>query len=571
MLESLFPDAVVTGPGGQRAHRALAAQSERLDERLYAVGPNAWCYVGNGLSNQTFVQGPEGVIVIDTGECVEEMEAALAVFRTVCSDPIVACIYSHFHYIGGTTALLRENPDLILWGHAGIPGNLRRFSGEVGPRGSRGLAHQFGVLLPEAGEDGLVNVGLGRFFRNPNHAPFTPGYVPAQHEFDEPTEITLAGLPVTLLPAPSDATDSVTIWFPSLSLAVNNLLWPALFNVFAIRGEEYRDPRILLTGLDQLRDLGASYLAGAHGPPLEGAALIAETAERYRDAIQFLWDQTVRLANKGLSPREAIATLYWPEAYSAHYTTEQLYGLAEHHVRQIYVGLFGWFDEQEDQLLPLPPAERVKRLVQGFGGLEAVRSAFDDALAAQDYRWALELGTWLVRGEAQADGRCDGGAPEDRQRLAQALRGVAQATPSANVRNWALTRARELEGQLELSRFRRHRFQARAVASAPAEAVKLLRVLLLPEQITEAGTLTFDFGGQGQASLTVRRGIAVPGQEPAGDLTLALSGESWGALLAGKLSLAEALASGVAKASEPTRVQAFLRAFEVPAFAAGGD
>ena len=52
---------------------------------------------------------------------------------------------------------------------------------------------------------------------------------------------TIAGLAVEFYPAPSDATDSATIWFPELKLAVNNLLWPALFNVFAIRGEEYRD------------------------------------------------------------------------------------------------------------------------------------------------------------------------------------------------------------------------------------------------------------------------------------------------------------------------------------------
>jgi hypothetical protein len=31
-------------------------------------------------------------------------------------------------------------------------------------------------------------------------------------------------------------------------VAINNLAWPALFNVFPIRGEEYRDPRVLLTG-----------------------------------------------------------------------------------------------------------------------------------------------------------------------------------------------------------------------------------------------------------------------------------------------------------------------------------
>lgn len=572
MLESVFPEERVSGPMGQAVHGRLLTHSARLEQKLYTVGPDAWCFVGNGLSNQTFVRGPEGVIVIDTGECVEEMEAALTAFRDVCADPVVACVYSHFHYIGGTKALLADAPELPIWGHGGIPGNLRRFSGEVGPRGSRGLAHQFGVLLPESGPEGLVNVGLGRFFRNPDHAPFTPGYVPAQYEFLEPTETTLAGLAVHFLPAPSDATDSITIWFPTLKLAVNNLLWPALFNVFAIRGEEYRDPRILLKGLDELQALGATHLAGAHGPPLEGAALIAETIERYRDSIQFLWDQTVRMANRGLGPGEAIAALAWPETFKAHYTTEQLYGLAEHHVRQIFAGLFGWFDEREEHLLPLPPAERAQRLIAGFGGVAAVRAALDEALATEDFRWALELGSWLVRKDPGPEGRCDGGAPEDRNRLAQALRGVAYATPSANVRNWSLTRALELEGSLDLSRFRRHRFAVGAVAADPLGALSLLRVLLDPARLTEDGVLIFDFGEAGCGSLTLRRGVAVPGAETEGadSVRLTLAPEVWGALLAGKQTLADALEAGAVQASDEVRVKRLLTAFELAAFRAEG-
>ncbi len=81
MLGSVFPEGRVQGPAGQEVHERLLAHSARLAQKLYAVGPGAWCFVGNGLSNQTFVRGPEGVIVIDTGECVEEMEAALAARR----------------------------------------------------------------------------------------------------------------------------------------------------------------------------------------------------------------------------------------------------------------------------------------------------------------------------------------------------------------------------------------------------------------------------------------------------------------------------------------------------------
>ncbi len=556
-----------TGPAGQRAHPAAIEHSARLVEKLYKVGDRAWTLVGNGLSNQSFVEGPEGLIVIDTGECVEEMEAALEAVRRETSAPIVACIYTHFHYVSGTTALTPDAADgeLPIYGHAGIEANLQRFGGEVGPRGARGLVHQFGVMLPNDGPDGLVNVGLGRFFRNPAHAPFTPGHVPATHTFDEPTRAQIAGLDVHFFPAPSDATDSVTVWFPGLKLAVNNLLWPALFNVFAIRGEEYRDPRILLQGLDQLADLGVDYLLGTHGPPIEGRDAIAESITTYRDAIQFLWDQTVRGANLGLTQDELVAFVQLPEVFNAHFLTQQFYGLAEHHVRQIYTGLFGWFDEDEARLLPTPAPLRAQRLIAGFGGADNVRAAIDQALADADFRWAIELASWLVRCELNSAGRADAGAPEDRQRLAQALRGVGQSTTSANIRNWCITRALELEGAIDLSRFRVHRIRAAEVlAGQPERFVTVLKVQLIPDRTGDLDEeVSFDFGTGVAAGLRIRRQVAVPTTGEGAGVRCRISHEHWAELLGGKTSLDALLSQDLLETNEADRLKRFFSCFDL--------
>ena len=159
--DSFEAGSATTGPRGQRAHPLTIEHSDRLVEKLYKVGDKAWSLVGNGLSNQSFVEGPEGLIVIDTGECNEEMAAALAAVRKETDAPIVACIYTHFHYVGGTAALLAENSELPIWGHAGIQANLERFGGEIALRVTRGLVHQFAIAMPADGPDGLVNLGLG--------------------------------------------------------------------------------------------------------------------------------------------------------------------------------------------------------------------------------------------------------------------------------------------------------------------------------------------------------------------------------------------------------------------------
>ena len=54
---------------------------------------------------------------------------------------------------------------------------------------------------------------------------------------------------------------------------------------------------VLLSGLDHFHSLQSDYLLGAHGPPVSGREAIAQAVTRYRDSIQFMWDQTDVLAS----------------------------------------------------------------------------------------------------------------------------------------------------------------------------------------------------------------------------------------------------------------------------------
>lgn len=556
---------VATGPVGQVGHKDLIAHSARFERKLWEVRPGVWSLVGNGLSNQSFIEGPEGLIAIDTGESVEEMAAALAEVRQHTQAPVVAVLYTHFHYVAGTQAIIDEaGHDLAIWGHKGIVGNRQRMSSEVSAAAGRGLVHQFGMLLPADGPDALINVGLGREFRSQSHAPFTGGFVAPDHTISEATKVRIAGLEVEFMLAPSDADDSLTIWFPELGVAVNNLVWPSLFNVFAIRGEEYRDPRILLSGLDDLSSLNPEHLLGAHGPPLSGRELVAEEIETYRDSIQFMWDQTVRGINRGLTLDELTCFVQLPAEFGQTYLTRQFYGLVEHHVRQIHAGLRGWFDGDEAALFAVPPLERATRLIDGFGGAAAVRSQAQAALDEDDIRWALELASWLVRTETNQHGRVDGGTPEDRNLLASALRAAARRTTSSNVRNWALTRALELEGSVNLGRFRVHRFSRANVIESPATTyVETLRVLVDPQKAAGLNVhVRFVISGEA-CGLHIRRGVAAltDGKGAAGELQTDL--ETWASILASKMTTAGATEADLVQITgDPQAVETLLGCFD---------
>jgi len=554
-----------TGPAGQLAHPDAVEHLERIAPRMYAVGDRAWCVVGNGLSNQTFVEGPDGIIAIDTGDCVEEMAAAIAQLRTVTSAPIVACIYSHFHYVDGTTAVLDDaglSPDeLPIWGHERIAANRLRFGGEVAARSRRGLVHQFGMMLPPDGPDALLHVGLGLYFSNPEHRPSTRGHLPVTTAVGERVSTTIAGLAVEMTHAPSDSDDSITIWFPDLELCVNNIVWPVVFNVFAIRGEEYRDPRSLLAGLDHVASLGAEHLVCTHGPPMSGSDLIAGEVENYRDSIQFLWDQTVRGANNGLTADELAETVQLPAEFADSPIARQFYGLAEHHVRQIHGGLFGWFDEDPMHLAPLPRAERAARLIEGFGGADAVTEQCDAALADGDFRWALELASWLLVDEPES--------AAGRTRTAAALRSIGQRTTSQNVRNWCLTKALELEGSVDLRRFYGLRVRVDEVlAASPEVFVSVMRVMLDPMKAdgrNEHLKIAFDDGTV--TGLHVRRCVAVPTDGTGAGVEIALTHATWAQMLGGKQTLADAIEAGLVEVNgERERVEAFFECFDHPSF-----
>ena len=551
--------STVTLATGQVAHRNHVAQSEILQRRLYTVRPGVHTLVGNGLSNQTFVEAPDGVIAIDTGESVEEMRDAIAELRQVCDRPIVAVLYTHFHYVGGTPAVFDDGAaaDIPIWAHAKVVHNRTRTASEIATAYGRGLVEQFAINLPASGPDGAINVGLGHFYRNPAHAPFTSVFVPPTHTFAEPTTIRVAGLEVGVTPAPSDADDSVTFWFPALGVAVHNLVWPVLFNIFAIRGEEYRDPRVLLAGVDHLLSLGAEHLVAAHGPPMSGVDEIARRVTRYRDSIQFLWDQSVRHINKGATAVDLAHRVSLPAYFDDDFVTAERYGVAEHHVRQIRNGLFGFFDGDESQLFPLPTAERADRMVAGFGGRGTVRGLVTAALDADDVRWATEMATWLARSN-------DAEQP-DRDLLARALRVIAQRTPAANIRSWCLTRALSLEGAIDTSRLYQHRFNRRQVmASPPANSVHVLRVMLDPDDLSDLDVhVAFDIGAGPRTGLHFRNGVACPTDGEGATATLTCDTEAWADLLTGKATLSALSGSGAVSltgaTAEATRA---LRAIE---------
>ena len=555
---------VVTTSGGQRVHAGHADQSEVLVAGFNEVRKGVWNFIGNGLSNQSFIEAPEGIIAIDTGESIEEMREALRRLREMTDAPIAAVIYTHFHYVEGTKAILQEGnhvTPLPIYAHEKVKGNKARTLGEISPAYARGLVEQFAIVMPTEGPDATVNVGLGYFYKNPNHAPYTPGYIDATHLLGARDSLTIAGLKVEAVHSPSDSDDSVNFYFPEIGTCIHNSVWPVLFNVFAIRGEEYRDPRVLIPGIDNIIKWAPEYLVATHGPALKGKDNIREKATRYRDSIQFMWDQTVRGINKGWTTDQIASRITLPSLYDVDYLTSERYGVTEHHVRQIFMGIRGWFDGDESKLFPAEPTERYGKLIAGFGGRAEVAAQCEKALAADDIRWATELGTWLVRSE--------GATQDERNLLAKCLRVMAERTPAANIRNWCITRARHLDGSFPMDRFMVHNFNPKFLAESSATGiVHTLRVIMDSDKIEGMNHhIAFTIGDE-TCGLHIRNSVAVPTDGWGAQSLVTMSRDVFMTVVSGRRQWSEAFAAGDIKVSgDVAAVDQFRTSLENKGFA----
>ena len=72
-----------------------------------------------------------------------------------------------------------------------------------------------------------------------------------------------------------------------------------------------------------------AHLVGVHGPPISGRHEVHTALTDSRDAIQFLWDQTVRHMNAGRSLGDIVERVRLPERFKAAYYTSEFYGMAQ--------------------------------------------------------------------------------------------------------------------------------------------------------------------------------------------------------------------------------------------------
>ncbi len=423
----------------------LTAHARTMEQGVYQVAENFYVAVGYGQSNMTMVVGTDGVLLIDCLETEEHARHALSDLRTVSDKPIKALIYSHSHpdHISGVRAIL--DPADIQHGHVKLYAHERLLTGirgnpSLGIMPPLRLAYTFGLDL-DRGPEGWVETGLGTQF-----GIGATGFLPPTTLFQGSLDIEVAGIRVHLHEAPSESDDEIVVWFPDHGVldVVDVIQGESLPNLYALRGA-VRDPLQWMRAVDLLRGFDAQALIFGHGRPLTGQDEVRDLLTCYRDAIQYIHDQTVRLAARGLTPDELVeAVAELPPRLRDHPWLGEFYGTVKQTVRQVYTNYFGWFEGDPTFIDPLPRGERSARYVAAMGGRDAVIAIATQAFEDGDFRWAAEILTHVLR--LDPDDR------DARQLKADALRQLGYRAVNPIWRNNYLMGARELDGTLDRTR-----------------------------------------------------------------------------------------------------------------------
>lgn len=547
----------------------LTEHSKKMEQRVYKIAGNVYSAVGYALANSIMIEGRDGIIIVDVTESVDSAKAILAEFRKITDKPVKAVVYTHNHtdHTVGVKAFTSEEDvkagRVDIYAHETLMDTVINNASVIAPILGLRSAYSFGIAL-ERGPEGAVNEGIG-----PKLIVGQRSFIAPTKTFKDSLDIQAAGVKMRLQHAPSETDDEIVVWLPdSRVLLTAEVIQGECFpNLHTLRGTKYRDPVNWFKSIDKLRRFGAEQMVPSHGRPVSGKQNIEELLTSYRDAIQYVHDQTIRNMNKGLTPDELVEVVSKLPAHLAnHPWLGEFYGTVKHSVREIYVGYLGWFEGDPTFLDPLPRGERAARYVEQMGGHDRVLESALGAHNKGDYQWAAELLTYLIRVNKDD-------APA-RTLKAKALRGLAYKTENTNWRDWYISSAKELERSLNSM----VTLAATGSLAAP-DILKQLPVSKLLEGMTVRLdpvktadvhlTVAFRFTDAGRAyALEVRRGVAqlhesLPAQV---DVTLQLTVNDLHRIILRQTTFSDALKAGEIKADGKTAELArFFGFFDAPA------
>jgi len=425
-------------------HPSLWQQARMNAEHgLFQVAPGLWQARGYDISNISFLEGEDGWVIIDPLTSSTTASACLDLANSHLGPrPVTAVIYTHSHmdHFGGIHGVTTD--EAVAAGDVRIiaPEHFLReavFENVIaGPAMARRAAYQFGPRLP-TGPRQQVDAGLGKT------VPLgSVGLIaPSEEITGTGEELVVDGIRIVFQLTPeAEAPAEMNFFFPDhgwLCMAEN--CTHNMHNLLPLRGAQARDSLGWSKYINEARELfggDSDVLFASHHWPRWGRDDVDQFLRKQRDVYRWMHDQTMRLANHGLTATEIAEELELPTAFTEQTHTRGYYGSLSHNAKAVYQRYLGWYDGNPANLWKHPPVTAGERYVELAGGSDALLANARVAFERGDYRWVVEIVNHLVFADPDNE--------EARQLQADALEQIGYQSESATWRNAYLTGAHEL-------------------------------------------------------------------------------------------------------------------------------
>ena len=395
------------------------------------------------LSNMTIIEGKTGITVIDPLVSAETAKVGMDLYyKNRGKKPVVAVIFTHSHvdHYGGVRGVVNEadvaSGKVKIYAPAGFMKEAVSENIMAGNAMSRRASYMYGNLLkPDV--KGQVGAGLG----TTTSAGTVTLIEPTNYITETGQQENIDGLTYDFMMAPGSEAPSEMLWYVKEKKMIEAAedVTHTLHNTYSLRGAKIRDP---LAWSKYINDVinrwggDAEIIIAQHHWPTWGNNNVVNLMKSQRDMYRYINDQTLRMANKGLTRDEIADNFKLPSGLANSWASRGYYGSVSHDVKATYVFYLGWFDGNPATLDELPPEASAKKFVEYMGGADAIMQKAKADYAQGNYRWVAQVTSKIVF--ANPDNQAA------RHLEADALEQLGYQAESGPWRNFYLTGAQEL-------------------------------------------------------------------------------------------------------------------------------
>jgi alkyl sulfatase BDS1-like metallo-beta-lactamase superfamily hydrolase len=320
-------------------------------------------YQAVGFGNTFMVVTEAGNVIIDTSMPFNAARHK-QLLQAENAGPVKYIILTHAHgdHAGGVPVWKQPDTKIVAQkNHAEFQHYQTRLNGFFARRN----AAQFSLRIPDPG-------------------PW-PGNYGAKIEpsilFDDKYEFELGGVKFEVISTPGETPDHATVWIPKYKAAfIGDNFYASFPNIYTLRGTKPRWALDYVKSLNEVLALKPEIVLPSHGTPIIGNAEIVKQLTRYRDAIQYVHDETV----KGMNAGKDVWTLMNEIKLPPDLDVGEGYGKLSWSVRGIYEGYAGWFDLNPATMYEKPASSVYPDVIKLAGGPDAVaKLAMERAQAGQ--------------------------------------------------------------------------------------------------------------------------------------------------------------------------------------------